>query len=660
MLLGNITGKISTTEFNFLVKGEAKKFQYVQVLDESGNYVLGQVVEIERDKDKTIASCIVLGYREEGRLKQLRIPLAPGQEVLRAEDDFIKQTLDLEEKENSGYIGKLEGRDNLNVYIDLNKLLTKHVSILAKTGYGKSYTVAVLLEELLERDIPLVIIDPHGEYTSLKYPNDKDKENLISFGIKSKGFIDKIQEFSPNVEDNKEAKPLKLNSTNLEGRELIHLLPARLNSTQLSLLYSALKNLDDIGFDQLIVELEAIDHSARWTLIDVIEYLKKLELFSENFTSVHELVKPGKASIINLRGVPKEVQEVVVYKLINDLFNERKRGNIPPFFLVLEEAHNYLPERSFGESKSSAILRQVFSEGRKFGLGACLISQRPSRVDKSALSQCTTQIILKVTNPLDIKAIVNSVEGITYETEKEIRNLGVGNAMIVGVVDMPIFVNIRPRKSKHGGEAIKIVDEALYNKNISKEIKDFKDRGELLPVVNQRISLNDYKIINGLKDVKIRLIPCGLLFGENFNVLVNLNNGEIIENIENGRGFRFNELRLSSKEKQIFSVAVKLKEFSASDLFSKSQMQFNEVYDVINGFVSKGIFMREDANNFKVARNYDFHDFLRKAAFYGSVEFSRVSGEKLEGEYNLNEVSEELNDFMKIKDKKQCWLVSYS
>ena len=85
-------------------------------------------------------------------------------------------------------------------------------------------------------------------------------------------------------------------------------------------------------------------------------------------------------------------------------------------------------------------MNKRFSEGRKFGLGVCLISQRPSRVEKNALSQVNTQIILKVTNPNDVKSISSSVEGITSETEKEIKNIPIGTALVTGVVDTPIFV----------------------------------------------------------------------------------------------------------------------------------------------------------------------------------------------------------------------------
>jgi DNA helicase HerA-like ATPase len=71
---------------------------------------------------------------------------------------------------------------------------------------------------------------------------------------------------------------------------------------------------------------------------------------------------------------------------------------IPPFMLVVEEAHNFCPERGFEKAISSNIMRTIASEGRKFGLGMMVISQRPARVDKNVISQCNTQIILRVTN----------------------------------------------------------------------------------------------------------------------------------------------------------------------------------------------------------------------------------------------------------------------
>src|SRR3989344_5910221 len=241
-----------------------------------------------------------------------------------------------------------------------------------------------------------------------------------------------------------------------------------------NMFFDEIVSIEKKNYEGYVYDLETDTHNfvANNTLINLIEFIQKLNLFSNSPTSLQELIQPGKCTIINLKGIQTELQEVVVYKLMKDLFEARKKSDIPPFFAIIEEAHNYIPERSFGEAKSSSILRQISSEGRKFGLGLCAVSQRPSRIDKSILSQCTTNIILKVTNPGDIKTIANSVEGLTGDTEKEIKNIPIGTAMITGVVDLPLFVDIRPRMTKHGGEAVNMIEAVVSKKDFLKEAKD--------------------------------------------------------------------------------------------------------------------------------------------------------------------------------------------
>src|SRR3990167_9776773 len=183
MILGKITGKTSTLEFNFTAKGDVNKFDYVQIINNE-RYVLGQIFEIEKSNE-TVAKCNVIGYRGDNKLKTLLNPLNPGTEVLKADNEFIQEILDLKKKDNSAFIGKLN-RYDLNVYLDMDKLLTKHVSILAKSGSGKSYASGVLVEEILEKDIPILIIDPHGEYSSLQEKNDDEK--LLNYGLKPKDY----------------------------------------------------------------------------------------------------------------------------------------------------------------------------------------------------------------------------------------------------------------------------------------------------------------------------------------------------------------------------------------------------------------------------------------------------------------------------------------
>src|SRR3989344_2149678 len=338
MILGNIIGKTTTISFRFLIKGNAKKFQYVQIMHREGYYVLAQILEIEKDADKSIAICSVIGYKS-NVLKKLIIPLDPGTEVLDANDDFIKETLNL--NEDGAFIGHLNGKEDIKVNIDLNRLLTKHIVVLAKTGSGKSYTNSILVEELLDRKVPVVIIDPHNEYTTLKYENEDERERLVKFGLKPKKYM--TSEYAINIEENKSARQLKLNLNNLSASELIHLLPARLSNAQIALLYSALKNINKIDLDELIINLEVEDSGVKFILINIIDYIKKLGLFSSSPTSMKELVQPGKATLINLQGITDEIKEIVVYKIAKDLFEERKKNNIPPFFIVIEEAQNFVP-----------------------------------------------------------------------------------------------------------------------------------------------------------------------------------------------------------------------------------------------------------------------------------------------------------------------------
>ncbi len=657
-MIGKIIGKTTTKDFKISLSQPAKKFDYLKVEHKEHGMILTQITEIEKSNNETIATCIIIGFRDKNKiLKSLKTPLEPGSEVLKADNSLIRSVLGLEITPNSAFIGVLDGYDNIKVFLDLNKLITKHCSILAKSGSGKSYASSVLLEELLLRNIPIVIIDPHGEYQSLKFPNTENKDNLSRLNMKPMSFLNKIQEFSPDISINPGCFPLKMSNKELTAIELLHLLPVNLSSNQQGILYSALKHMKHIDFDNLIFQLEQEESTAKFTLINIIEYVKSLDLFSDNPTLPKDLVKPSKASIINLRGIPPEVQEVIVYKLARDLFMERKKNNIPPFFLVIEEAQNFAPERNFGESKSSSILRQIASEGRKFGLGLCIISQRSARVDKNVLSQCSTQIILKITNPNDLKAISSSLEGINSQTESEIQSLSIGTAMVVGVVDIPIFVNIRARLTKHGGEAVSILQNP--------QIRDvYAETNEvLLPVIKPQLSLQDMKALNPGKEIKIKIIPAALLVTDTCSILLNLNNGDIVTKLEDGTGTPIKSLtlpQLSPQQKAILNLSLNLKKFKASDIFAKAKVQFSELYDIIHALHQKGYIK-------KVNEHYEISDAMEKIldirsiSFNGKVDYLNISyDEMLNKVFESKDLFNELKNYLNIKESKDCHLVVYN
>ena len=536
MLLGKIIGKATTTQFQFLVtSAKTRKFQFIQISHADYGFVLGQVMELERSQEEMIGRCSVIGYKDsDGNVKGIRTPFTIGTEILEAEDSFIQNIIELDGE--GAFIGTLEGKD-IKINMDLQKMLTKHLCVLAKSGAGKSYAVSCLIEEILEKKVPILIIDPHGEYSSLKYPSTQEKERLQELGLEPKGYSAHLQEYGdPKVKE--DLKPLRLNEK-MSSYELMKMLPLQLSNTQESLLFSVLKDVPEVNLDNILLGLQQLNSSNKWGLIDTIMYLRNLNLFSANYTPFRELISPGKCSIINLKGIAPEVQEVIVYKLLKDLFAARKEEKVPPFFCVLEEAHNFVPEKGFGKAKSSEVIRLISSEGRKFGLGLCIISQRPALVQKTVLAQCSTQIILKVTNPNDLRAIVGSIEGITPETEEEIQNLPIGSALVCGIVDRPLVVKIRPRRTQHGGRAIDILGtikeerEEEYHKNIVDESKKFEDEGLLL-VIKPYMSRKDLQLMSTQQIQKITtyLIPAVFFNcqakGINFNLLVDKIKGRVI------------------------------------------------------------------------------------------------------------------------------------
>ncbi|MCF7861742.1 ATP-binding protein [Candidatus Woesearchaeota archaeon] len=658
MKLGLIVGKTTTTTFTFEVENQVKKFDYVQVYHPDYRFVLCQVVEITRDIEKTLAKCIPLGYRDKhGIIKQVRTPFKIGTEVLTAEDDFIQAVIELKQDKNGAYLGRIDGK-SIDVFLDLQKVLTKHLAVLAKSGAGKSYTVGVLLEEIITKRVPLLIIDPHGEYSTLKHPNTNKKEirQLKKFGLEPRSFTDYVVEYG-DVEMNSSFRPLKL-SSQMEAAELLHMLPSKLTNVQQGLLYNAIKNIPVLTFESLITELENMDTNQKWNIINLIHHLYKTKLFSLDPTPYFELVIGGQCTIINMKGMMPETQEIIVYKLLHDLFLERKKDKIPPFFAIVEEAHNFIPERSFGEAKSSSVIRNIASEGRKFGLGLAIISQRPARVDKSVLSQITTQIILKVTNPLDIKAISNSVEGINAESENEIKNLSIGNALLTGVVDMPLYVQIRPRMTKHGGDAINMIKKD--DKDIIEELDKFNEK-DLLPLIQTSVTKNDVKLMYpGTAIIKTKLLPCILFDLENegvsFSLLASLQNGEIVTDITQGKTKRLPDFRqLTKMEFGVLKKAFVLKEFSPSELIGQVSPQAT---GSIESLVKKGYFTVKNGK-YVLSDNVILND-IKQHAFSGKIDFQNIEyDEIIESKTNEVQMSKLLSDFAIVRDSRKCYLTMY-
>jgi DNA helicase HerA-like ATPase len=477
--VGIIYGDVGTSAFNLSVTSNLEKMEYVMVEHQQVGWVLGQVMDMQRKTDLSLdrakmislgedimihervaAQINVIGYRDERNLLQVpRTPFKAGQPVFKATDDLIKKVIGLKENTPTGaYLGLLYGHD-IRVEMDINSMVQKHVSILAKTGGGKSFLCGDLVEELMKHDVTVLVLDPHGEYGAMREAG-RVGDGPRDFKVAPRGYEDHIIEFATDTDVNPNAKPLRFTLANIDAHDLLSLTSIKNGKAYLNALRKAIDAIKSVkkeyALRDIIRVLESDEEGNNAALVNELVFLEDCKIFAPSGTRIDELVVKGKMTIINLKGTEPEIAELIVNRICTALFELRKLGKVPPMMLVVEEAHNYCPQQ--GLAASSKIFRTIAAEGRKFGLGLTIISQRAAKIDKNVLSQCNTQMILKVTNPNDLKAITASVEGLTAGMAEEIQRLPIGVALVVGGnIQMPLFVEVRPRESRHGGESVEII-----------------------------------------------------------------------------------------------------------------------------------------------------------------------------------------------------------
>ena len=144
-----------------------------------------------------------------------------------------------------------------------------------------------------------------------------------------------------------------------------------------------------------------------------------------------------------------------------------------PVFVLIEEAHHFAPGGA--EVVSTSILKQVLAEGRKFGIGVGLISQRPGKLDADVLSQCQTQCIMRIVNEIDQKSVAAAIEGVGRDLLDNLPALSKGQVIIAGAaVNTPVICRVRSRITRHGGESKDAPD--MWRQYFSQESQESRRR----------------------------------------------------------------------------------------------------------------------------------------------------------------------------------------
>ena len=371
-------------------------------------------------------------------------------------------------------LGEHVGSGGAPCYAHLNELIGKHTAILGSTGAGKSAAVAAMLHSILDRGQELrrkswhpriVILDPHNEYSSA---------------------------FPSRTRLSTEDGTLRLPYWLLDFQETLALLIGKTEfvaTSQANIVKAALTSARQEGANILRLDVNAITvdspvpyslktfraavESARPTQASRQEsynsILQKLDVLcadgrlkflmsdweeadGDEFATIIGKILKGDAPprVVDLSGVPNEVAGVASAVIARTLFNLKvwqteEERIADPVLLVCEEAHRYVPNS--GEAQYEAAqesIRRIAKEGRKYGVGLFLVSQRPSEVEATVLSQCNSWIVLRITNESDrghVRGILpDSLEGLT----KMLSGLRRQEAIFVGqAATLPSRIMIR-------------------------------------------------------------------------------------------------------------------------------------------------------------------------------------------------------------------------
>ncbi|ACZ42783.1 protein of unknown function DUF87 [Thermobaculum terrenum ATCC BAA-798] len=428
----------------------------------------------------------VLGYYDEqfGAFVNPRIPPSCGKPIYLAEDELLRNTLSKKKmgERGSAHIGSLLSRtsDAVPIVLDVKEFTSTHMAIIASTGAGKSYLAGVIVEELMSPANKgcVLIIDPHAEYETLtELPNVEQLREKNS----TTDYRPRTRIFPP--------KHIKVKLSSLEFSDFRYLLPNTSDRME-HILREAHKRLvndrdnSNWGKDELQVAIRQVAEDLESSQSGSSDYSSTAEalcwridhIFGQsNFTKsehldLKEILKPGQCTIIQLNNIDEKQQQVIVSTLLRRIYRSRqrtmRRENKPldedyipyPVFILIEEAHHYAP--ASGDAVSTGILKQILAEGRKFGVGVGLISQRPGKLDSDVLSQCMTQFIMKVVNPIDQNSIASSVESASREILRELPSLSKGQVIVTGnSLNAPVLCRVRTRYTSHGGQSIDAPDE---------------------------------------------------------------------------------------------------------------------------------------------------------------------------------------------------------
>ncbi|EEO15409.1 ATPase [Vibrio cholerae] len=386
---------------------------------------------------------------------------------------------------NSLRLGKYTLDDNAIAYLNGNKFFQRHAFIGGSTGSGKSWTTAKIIEQMANlKASNAIVFDLHGEYAPLKHKGLKHYKVagpveieakktiadgvihlpywLLSYEALVSLFVDRSDQNAPNqaMIMSREVNAAKQRYLE-EGKHTEILESFTVDSPVPFDINVLLQRLDEINSEmvpgsggkpkqgdfhgklaRLIARLENKTTDKRLGFLfqggsDTLDFNWLLQLTDALLGSTQENGQGG-IKIIDFSEVPSDILPLIVSLVARLAFSVQQwtpSKDRHPIALLCDEAHLYIPQRNAAgaaDDISIEIFERIAKEGRKYGVSLVVISQRPSEVNKTMLSQCSNFVSMRLTNADDQSVVKRLLPDSLGGFSDILPTLDTGEALVVG------------------------------------------------------------------------------------------------------------------------------------------------------------------------------------------------------------------------------------
>lgn len=411
---------------------------------------------------------------------------------------------------NDLHIGNYSLDKDATAYLNGNKFFQRHAVIVGSTGSGKSYSTAKIIEQISK--LPKgnsIVFDIHNEYEPLTNeegivrlkiasPVDIEKASTIKDGVIHLpywllGYEDMVSMLVDRSDQNAPNQSMIMSRTIFEAKKILleetgnHSVLSNftidspvpydlnyvlnrlinLNTERVSGARGGEKNGDFNGkLSRLIARLENKKSDRRLGfLFPENDELLKYDWLNHLIESLLGIKSNDKVKIIDFSEVPSDILPLViglVSRLVFSIHQWIPKEDRHPVSLFCDEAHLYIPNRNQSAIDEAALnmFERIAKEGRKYGVGLVVISQRPSEVNRTVLSQCSNFVAMRLTNADDQNVIRKLLPDSLSGFSDILPTLDIGEALVVGDASLlPTRIKIAKPNHKPNSGTIEFWDD---------------------------------------------------------------------------------------------------------------------------------------------------------------------------------------------------------